>query len=75
MGSIPEISSNDVIKSSHRRGLNLTAGNSLVGYTIILSINILSVNFIGYQMEPNFVQRKTCLLRTFQTWQNFLKSF
>lgn len=73
MGHIPEISSNDVTKSSHRIGLNLTKGNSLAGHTIVLSVNILSVNSTGYQMELNSVQGEMYLLRIFQTWQNFFK--
>ena len=72
MGHIPEISSNDVTKSSHRIGLNLTKGNSLAGHTIVLSVNILSVNSTGYPMAES-VQGETYLLRTFQTWQNFFK--
>lgn len=53
MGRIPEISSNDVTKSSHRIGLNLTKGNSLAGHTIVLSVNILSVNSTGYPMAES----------------------
>lgn len=52
-GRIPEISSNDVTKSSHRIGLNLTKGNSLAGHTIVLSVNILSVNSTGYPMAES----------------------
>lgn len=70
MGLIPEISSNDVTKSSHRIGLNLSKGNSLSGHTVVLSVNTLST---GYQMELNSAQGETYLLRTFQTWQNFFK--
>lgn len=73
MGHIPEISSNDVTKGSHRIGPNLTEGNSLAGHTIVLSVNILSVNSTGYQMELNSVQGEMYLLRIFQTWQNFFK--
>ena len=53
MGLIPEISSNDVTKSSHRIGLNLTKGNSLAGHTVILSVNTLST---GSHMELNSVR-------------------
>ena len=70
MGLIPEISSNEVTKSSHRIGLNLSKGNSLSGHTVVLSVNTLST---GYQMELNSAQGETYLLRTFQTWQNFFK--
>ena len=61
------ISSKNAAKSSHRIGLNLTLGNGWAGYTLVLSINILSVNLIASHMELNFGQKEKYLMYTSNT--------